>query len=273
VTEQTPLAEFWNDCQAAPELRLLVDRPPNLPKGVVLQTPFAVVGRDDACDIVVNSPDVSRRHLYLQVIGGELWSFDLASRTGLFLGEQRLQAATVTSTAGVRVGPCCLQPLADGDFTGAGDPDPLEPVREADDLLPTVTLEFKNATQLGGGPAPVWQLDRTITFVGQALQCKVRFKCPSVSRLHCALVRTRGGVWVVDLLGRKGISVNGSRVRFAKLNDGSGVGALAATARLPGARHDARDAAIGCRAVGRITGATDSGSCRSGPVGGVARPL
>jgi pSer/pThr/pTyr-binding forkhead associated (FHA) protein len=221
VTEHASLTEFWRDCQAAPELRLLVDRPPNAPQGIVLQSPFAVVGRDDGCDLVVSAPEVSRRHLYLQVIAGELWSFDLASRTGLFLGEQRLQAVTVTATDGVRVGPCCLHPLADAGFPGPGDPDPLAPRPEPADPWPTVTLEFKNATQLGGGPAPVWQLDRTVTFVGQALQCKVRFKCPSVSRVHCALLRTPGGVWVIDLLGRNGISVNGSRVRFAKLTDGT----------------------------------------------------
>lgn len=43
---------------------------------------------------------------------------------------------------------------------------------------------------------------------------------PGVSQFHCGLVRTPHGLWAVDLLGRGGISVNGTATRAARLDDG-----------------------------------------------------
>ena len=40
-----------------------------------------------------------------------------------------------------------------------------------------------------------------------------------VSPIHCALLQTPAGLWVVDLLGRQGIAVNGTAVRWARLED------------------------------------------------------
>jgi hypothetical protein len=42
---------------------------------------------------------------------------------------------------------------------------------------------------------------------------------PTVASIHCSLVRTPVGVWVVDLLGEDGIGVNDAVLRFAPLAD------------------------------------------------------
>jgi hypothetical protein len=48
----------------------------------------------------------------------------------------------------------------------------------------------------------------------------MRLVDPAVSRFHCSLLRTVAGAWVIDLLGRGGIVVNGRRVRAARLEQG-----------------------------------------------------
>ena len=56
--------------------------------------------------------------------------------------------------------------------------------------------------------------------VGRSDECQLVLTDESVSRLHAALVPTPLGVWVVDLLAREGVHVNGERVRWAWLADG-----------------------------------------------------
>lgn len=41
-----------------------------------------IVGRSAKCDIVVRDPDVSRRHVRIELIDGELWAEDLGSSNG-----------------------------------------------------------------------------------------------------------------------------------------------------------------------------------------------
>ena len=48
----------------------------------LLYQPFAVIGRDLRADVVLDHADVSRRHVYLQVIEGRVFWIDLESRTG-----------------------------------------------------------------------------------------------------------------------------------------------------------------------------------------------
>ena len=43
------------------------------------------------------------------------------------------------------------------------------------------------------------------------------FENDSVSRVHCSLVRTPGGVWVVDLHGQGGTKIKGHSVEYARL--------------------------------------------------------
>jgi hypothetical protein len=63
-------------------------------------------------------------------------------------------------------------------------------------------------------------MSRVLALVGRAPECRVRLAGVGVSSFHCGLLRTPGGLWAVDLLGREEISVNGQTVRFARLDEG-----------------------------------------------------
>jgi hypothetical protein len=56
--------------------------------------------------------------------------------------------------------------------------------------------------------------------VGNCGLCQLVLTDDSVSRFHAALVPTQSGLWVVDLLAREGVYVNGERVRWAWLAQG-----------------------------------------------------
>ena len=82
--------------------------------------------------------------------------------------------------------------------------------------LPEVALEFLN------GPAQSMSrpVHRVLSLVGSASGCKFRLTDPSVSRFHASLMRTSTGLWIVDLLGQGGVSVNNAPVRSECLADG-----------------------------------------------------
>jgi pSer/pThr/pTyr-binding forkhead associated (FHA) protein len=63
-----------------------------------------------------------------------------------------------------------------------------------------------------------------VALIGQHQSCRVNLADDSVSRVHCSLVRTRWGIWVVDLMGRGGTFVNGKLVECARLEDGCELG-------------------------------------------------
>jgi hypothetical protein len=58
---------------------------------------------------------------------------------------------------------------------------------------------------------------RALVMLGRSRPCWVRLPSRDVSRIHCGLVRTPAGIWVVDLLGRGGIAVNEHPTRWARL--------------------------------------------------------
>jgi len=214
------LRELWEACGGIGELRLLIEHRSQPARGVVIPTPFAVVGSGDACEVLLLDNQISYRHAYLQVIAGQLWRFDLLSRTGTFWKQRRESVGLFDGSEALRVGPYELQTLI-RENVAPGAANPLLATPPEQDPLPTVTLEFPNAAVMKGrAQLPTWQLDRVITYVGQSQLCKVCLKCPSVSRIHCSLLRTPQGVWVIDLLGREGVSINDTRVRWARLRDG-----------------------------------------------------
>ena len=63
-----------------------------------------------------------------------------------------------------------------------------------------------------------------MSLIGSASGCKFRLTDPSVSRFHGSLLRTSAGLWIVDLLGQGGITVNEVPLRFSHLADGDLLG-------------------------------------------------
>ncbi len=182
----------------------------------ILPLPCALVGRDERADLRLDDKHVSRRHAFLQVVAGRWWWMDLDSRTGTRNEGGACPERPLLDHHGIRIGPFTIRPCDDGLPDEAGAADPVDPLtREADDplSLPRLALEFWSDL----GRLRTWIIDRPLMLVGRASFCKVHLQSPMVSRTHCALVNTPNGLWVVDLLSRRGTSINGTRVRWTRL--------------------------------------------------------
>jgi pSer/pThr/pTyr-binding forkhead associated (FHA) protein len=177
--------------------------------------PFVLIGRDSAVDLNLDDPAVSRRHAYLQVIGGHVFCVDLGSRTGLLWGNHSRRAGWLTPGHALDVGPFALR-LPDGSANPVPNWDPLASRRSRHDPLPAVELEILS----GGRKGTRGRMNRVLALMGHAPECRARLTARGVSRFHCGLLRTPLGTWVVDLLTAHGTFVNETRVRWAKLADG-----------------------------------------------------
>jgi pSer/pThr/pTyr-binding forkhead associated (FHA) protein len=206
---------FAKACRCAGSLCLRVEHPnESVATERVLRQPFALVGCDPRMDLFLNHPDVSRRHLYLQMLGGQVFCVDLQSRTGVHWRGGTKRSGWLSSDEALRIGPFSLR------ATGGEEPPSgslLSALQSAgEEELPDVALEFVNRL-----PAPtVWRMGTMLALVGRAPLCRVRLVGNSVSKFHCSLVRTPLGLWVVDLFGKDGITVNEAPVRSARLEDG-----------------------------------------------------
>jgi len=189
----------------------------------LLYQPFAVIGRDLRADVVLDHADVSRRHVYLQVVEGRVFWVDLESRTGT-RGERESQRFGWLE--GGRT--FCVGPYVIRRFVGNRQAEdkldrgvlprdtPLVARAYAHAAQPEVALEFLN----GPSQSMLKPVHRVLSLIGSASGCKFRLSDSSVSRFHGSLLQTSAGLWIVDLLGQKGITINDVPVRSSRLLDG-----------------------------------------------------
>jgi pSer/pThr/pTyr-binding forkhead associated (FHA) protein len=184
--------------------------------------PFVLVGRDPRADLVLDHPDVSRRHAYLQVVDGGVYCSDLESRTGTHWESGPSRSGWLSEDRGIRVGPYTIRIAAESGLASRRQdaPSPLALRPEGADHLLDVLLRF----QLKMTEPTLWRMRRVLAVIGSSTRCKVRLADPSVSAFHCSLLRTPSGLFLVDLLGRGGVTVNGGSVRWAHLKDGDELG-------------------------------------------------
>ncbi|HEV3162520.1 MAG TPA: FHA domain-containing protein [Isosphaeraceae bacterium] len=192
------------------------------PAGKVLPQPFALIGSEAKSDFILSHPDVRRRHAYLQVIDGQVFGIDLSHPSAQLPAPRHVAAGWLGTEQAMKIGPFDLTPSLVAGPGHASEEDsvhqgsPLSSTYVARPGLPEVTLIFLNKDERG----QTWRMNRVFAILGQSADCKVQLISSSVSTYHCSLLRTPLGVWVVDLLGRRGIKVNGSPVRFARLKNG-----------------------------------------------------
>ncbi len=213
---------FREDIGAQTPMRIAVSGPDiPQPREQLLINPYVIVGRSPNCDIRLKSEDVSYRHAYLQMIGGQIFCADLGSRSGTYWGANLQRSGWLTDDDVINIGSNQLQ-LAkaqsdSGPFSGSIPPgfDPLAIYNGEMGPLPKVRLEFLNSAD-----DVDLTLRRMLTFAGSGRGCKLRFEGERISRVHCSLVLTPHGLWIIDLLGRGGTKINGSLIRSDRLNDG-----------------------------------------------------
>jgi pSer/pThr/pTyr-binding forkhead associated (FHA) protein len=213
------IARFADACGASGPLDLRVDLVGGgvLAEGVVDQ-PFTLVGRDDACDVTLSDPEVNMRHAWLQVVGGRVFAVDLGSRTGLVWPSGTRGSSWLDVGSPVRIGPFHLHLRSSASENPSSFPTGYNPMAAdtAAKSRPTVALEFRN----GRRAKDRWNVNRLLTLIGRAADCKIHLNADDISPYHCGIVSTRTGLWVVDLSGR-GVVVNGERMRVAPLGQGA----------------------------------------------------
>jgi pSer/pThr/pTyr-binding forkhead associated (FHA) protein len=182
--------------------------------------PALIFGRDERCDLCLNDPMVSRRHAYLQVIAGHAFVIDLGSRTGIIAGSEMLASGWLHPDRDLRIGGCTVRFLH-----SAMDQTPMQSVPEMSknplDRQTSLSDPGRACILEFGRGHPPWRLNRVLTLIGRATNCKVRIDDMTVSRYHAALLQTPQGIWLIDLCSREGTFLNGTPIRWGRLEDGS----------------------------------------------------
>ena len=186
-----------------------------------IETPYAIVGRTANCDVQLDCAKVSSRHAYLQVINGNVFWVDLGSRDGTHWARGQRRADWLVPGRRVRLGTYYLEidpedPFASeaADFTLAN----LNPLNRYEDEigpLPEAEIEFLR----DDGDHKVWPVSRMLTLAGKVSGCKIRIASGN-PRVHCSLLRTRQGMWIIDLLNRQTVLVNGKPIQCHLLEHG-----------------------------------------------------
>ena len=160
-------------------------------------------------------------------MSGRAFWIDLESRTGSRGERSPEKFGWLEGIHTLCVGPYVIRRFANDSRTARDFQDdelprdtPLIARAYSPGPLLEVTLEFLN----GPSRSTSWPVHRVMSLIGSATGCKFRLTDPSVSRFHGSLLRTPVGVWIVDLLGKGGITVNGVPVRSHRLMDGDVLG-------------------------------------------------
>jgi pSer/pThr/pTyr-binding forkhead associated (FHA) protein len=218
----SPLVEFVEACGAVGPLGLDVEdtRTGDVVRHSFAQ-PSAILGRgDERTDLRLDHDALSLRHVWLQVLTGRVFFLDLRSRTGVYGAHGLSPSGWLSHGQAIRIGPFVVRVVAgvpQAPLVGTEEWNPLKGWPRVWDAVPRLTLEG-----LTGSPPTylAWRMDRAIVLVGRAPECKLRIPQGGVSRFSCSLIGTPAGVWVVDLLSRGGVAVNGRQVRWSRLKEG-----------------------------------------------------
>lgn len=222
-----PLAPFIEACGGAATIALSVYRRDSevVSKTYLFRQPFVVVGACRECDLPLETSDVAFRHLYLQLIGGRWFLVDLWRLTRSSSSSRRGCTGWFDEGDEVAVGPYLISRVASGPFVPAAS---FVPPASSGELTiveragaqTRVELEMVNGRSDTDG-ARRRRLVSAVTLIGASRQCDLWLRDDSVSKVHASLVLTPTGTWLIDLLGRDGVLVDGRPAYWKKLHDRS----------------------------------------------------
>jgi hypothetical protein len=221
------MGQFLDECGARGPLELAVEDSAGTPVGHwILPQPFVILGSDVQSDVRLPGEDVSKRHVYLQILGGRIFGFDLESRAGVKWGGIRTTSWWPRTGEPIEIGSYVVkvirgghsEPVAEegGSEGGCDLENPLRDVVATEEEGTVPWLEVPGTDMRK-------PLVRRLTLIGRSPDCRLRIQDDRLSRHHCALLRTPGGVWIVDLNSREGIRLGGVRVRWGKIDEGDEV--------------------------------------------------
>ncbi len=178
------------------------------------------VGRDPACEVVLDSKEVSRRHARFFVRAGDLMVEDLGSQNGVFVAGTRIGKPTVVIGApSIEIGDVKV-------VVGGAQPSPRatrnpekKKERRAEAPLPQADAAGARAVKgLGAGAVLRGKAGKQIVLpakatVGRGKDCDVVLDDDSVSRQHAELSRDERGLYrLKDLESANGTFLNGKRL-------------------------------------------------------------
>ena len=197
--------------------------------------PFLIVGRHPEADLRLDHPEVSERHAYVQLVQGRLVFNDLGSRLGIQQAGKRRKIGLLQREPATRIGPYRLRflnedGLPSSDSASKGFDSEETELSELAAGFMGKTFETGASTSSAEGLVlslshrtsrrSCVEVHGAITLIGSGADCGVRLIDPSVSSHHGSLVQTPEGTWLVDLLGKGGIKLNGRAVNHARLFEG-----------------------------------------------------
>jgi len=122
-----------------------------------------VLGRGSECSIMMNEPDVSRRHAEIEVTADELVITDLGSKNGIHYGEQRvLGEIAVTHGTQFRIGKLVLEVLHPGSKV-------RQALRKAGEFTSTRVTLTELDTRVTSRAGLTWPLIATVGFLSIAI--------------------------------------------------------------------------------------------------------
>src|SRR5215469_8696614 len=154
-----------------------------------------VVGRAPEVEMVLNHPEVSRRHCRLSREGDEWFIEDLGSRHGTVVNGSSLSSRTALQLGDqIRLGPVTLA-FAVGDENGSA-------IWDAEQPVPAVRYQ--------GESVEIIPLKADLVF-GRGDEVDIDLNDQSVSRRHAKIELGPDGFRLVDLRSKTGSFVNGRR--------------------------------------------------------------
>ncbi len=188
---------------------------------VEVPAPYAIIGRAADSDIHLNDPNVSFRHTYLQVIGPRVACIDLLSSNGTHLSGPPTND-WLTSEHELKIGSSKIQLQGDDWLNDPSLPSPMA-FRPRDEsrmefgVLPQVDLELLNTSHRGVR----WPINRVITLLGRDESCRITISDDRLSRVQCSFLLLPSGLWVIDLMGKGGMLLNGQPCKCGFLGAGT----------------------------------------------------
>ena len=217
--DPSALARFATACGAFAPLEIAIEYHDGTVAATgVLQQPFALIGRDPTCDIALSADEIEPHAAFLQVIGGQVFVGDLGSKSGLRWHHGRHPYGWMFPGEPIRVGPFALRLLQPVSPHPAPFGSTFHPMVAGPDVpggLPPVEIAFTT----GQADRTRWPVNRVLTLIGSAPDCKIHLGGDDVAPRHCYLLHTHDGLWAVDLSGESRVAVNGTPVRFARLGE------------------------------------------------------
>jgi len=198
------------------------------------------LGRDATADVVVDHPEISRRHARIERMGDGYRIVDAESRNGLYHRGRKVPSASLSDREEVRLGPSSAAPrvvLAAGRARSAND----------------------------GPPTPqAFEVGTTPIVVGRDAACDVVLNHPTISREHARIALVDGVHQVEDLGSMNGTFVRGERVGKATLGEGDVVRIGPYALTFTRARFHSSVASGGLRIEARDLGRRAKGSGANG---------